>query len=43
VKKLVIFHHRPGRDDEELGQLEADAKSHFPGAILGSTGLELTP
>jgi len=43
VKKLVIFHHRPGRDDEELRQLEAEAKSRFSGAVLGSTGLELTP
>jgi phosphoribosyl 1,2-cyclic phosphodiesterase len=43
VKNLVIFHHRPGRDDEELRELEAEAKSRFPGAILGSTGLELTP
>jgi len=43
VGRLVIFHHRPGRGDEELRAIERDAKARFPGAILGYTGLELTP
>ena len=43
VKQLVIFHHRPGRDDEDLRQMEADAQARFPGAIVGRTGLELVP
>ena len=43
VKQLVIFHHRPGRDDEDLRQIEAEAQARFPGAVVGGTGLELVP
>jgi phosphoribosyl 1,2-cyclic phosphodiesterase len=43
VKRLVIFHHRPGRDDEDLRQIEADAQARFPGAVVARTGLELVP
>jgi phosphoribosyl 1,2-cyclic phosphodiesterase len=43
VPRLVIFHHRPGRDDQDLRRIEADAKASFPGAIIGGTGLELAP
>jgi phosphoribosyl 1,2-cyclic phosphodiesterase len=43
VKRLVIFHHRPGRDDNDLRQIEADAQARFPGAIVARTGLELVP
>ena len=43
VKRLVIFHHRPGRDDEDLRRIEAEAQARFPGAIVGRTGLELMP
>jgi phosphoribosyl 1,2-cyclic phosphodiesterase len=43
VKKLVIFHHRPGRDDDELRQIEADAQARFAGAVVAGTGLELVP
>jgi phosphoribosyl 1,2-cyclic phosphodiesterase len=43
VKRLVLFHHRPGRDDEGLRQIEAAARSRFPGAVVGGTGLELIP
>ncbi len=42
VKRLVIFHHRPGRTDEDLRQIEAEAQARFPGAIVARTGLELT-
>lgn len=41
VKQLVIFHHRPGRDDEGLEALEATAQARFPGAIVARTGMEL--
>ena len=27
VKRLVIFHHRPGRDDDDLRKIEADGAS----------------
>jgi phosphoribosyl 1,2-cyclic phosphodiesterase len=43
VKRLVIFHHRPGRHDEELRKIEADAQARFPGAVVARTGLELVP
>jgi ribonuclease BN (tRNA processing enzyme) len=43
AKRLVIFHHRPGRDDDDLRRIENDARASFPGAIMAATGLELTP
>ncbi len=43
VKRLVIFHHRLGRTDEDLARIEADAQARFPGAIVARTGLELVP
>jgi phosphoribosyl 1,2-cyclic phosphodiesterase len=43
VKRLVIFHHRPGRDDDDLAGIEAVAQARFPGAVVGRTGLELVP
>lgn len=41
VGRLVIFHHRPGRDDAALRAIEAEAQARFPGAIVARTGLEL--
>jgi phosphoribosyl 1,2-cyclic phosphodiesterase len=41
VKRLVIFHHRPGRDDSGLRRIEVEAQARFPGAIVAHTGLEL--
>jgi phosphoribosyl 1,2-cyclic phosphodiesterase len=43
VKRLVLFHHRLGRDDEALAAIEADAQARFPGAVVARTGLELAP
>jgi phosphoribosyl 1,2-cyclic phosphodiesterase len=43
VKRLVIFHHRLGRTDEDLRLIEGQAQARFPGAIVARTGLELTP
>jgi len=43
VKRLVIFHHRPGRHDEELRKIETEAQARFPGAVMARTGLELVP
>lgn len=43
VRRLVIFHHRPGRDDDELQEIEAAAQARFPGAVVARTGLELEP
>ena len=36
VERLVIFHHRPGRDDADLRQIEAEAQARFPGAIVAA-------
>ena len=43
IGKLVIFHHRPGRDDDALALLEQEAQAVFPGAVVARTGLELSP
>ncbi len=43
VKRLVMFHHRLGRTDDDLARIEADAQARFPGAVVARTGLELTP
>jgi phosphoribosyl 1,2-cyclic phosphodiesterase len=43
VRRLVIFHHRLGRSDDDLARIEADAQARFPGAVVARTGLELTP
>jgi phosphoribosyl 1,2-cyclic phosphodiesterase len=40
VPRLVIFHHRPGRDDKALRAIEAEAQAHFPGAVVAKSGLE---
>jgi phosphoribosyl 1,2-cyclic phosphodiesterase len=41
VDRLLIFHHRPGRDDAGLRAIEAEAQVCFPGAIVARSGLEL--
>jgi len=41
VKRLVLFHHRLGRDDHDLARIEAEAQARFPGAVVGRTGLEV--
>ena len=43
VRRLVIFHHRPGRDDADLRQIEAEAQARFAGAIMAGAGLEIMP
>ena len=42
VERLVIFHHRLGRDDDDLRRIERDAQERFPGAIVARTGLEIS-
>jgi ribonuclease BN (tRNA processing enzyme) len=47
VKRLVLFHHRPERDDDALDQLverASDAASRYSGPeiIAGTEGLQLT-
>ncbi len=39
VENLVLFHHDPNHDDEQLAAMEAKAKKIFPNAIMGAEGL----
>jgi phosphoribosyl 1,2-cyclic phosphodiesterase len=41
VRRLVLYHHRPGRDDAGLHEIEAEAQARFAGAVVARTGLEL--
>ena len=41
VKKLVLFHHDPERDDEAVRRIEEDARAEFPETIAGHERLEL--
>jgi phosphoribosyl 1,2-cyclic phosphodiesterase len=43
VKRLAIFHHDPGRDDDALDAIAGEAASAFPGAVVARTGLVLEP
>ena len=40
VDKLVLFHHRPRRDDNALRAIEDEARAVFPGASAARDGLE---
>ena len=42
VKKLVLFHHDPERDDDKLDAIAQDADRALPGTILAREGLALT-
>ena len=41
VERLVIFHHKIGRDDDDLRRIERDAQARFSGAIVARTGFEV--
>jgi phosphoribosyl 1,2-cyclic phosphodiesterase len=43
AKRLVLFHHDPGRDDAALDAIGAEAEAAFPGAVVGRAGLILAP
>ena len=40
VRQLVIFHHRPGRDDSDLRAIESEAQARWTGAVVAKSGLE---
>jgi len=42
VKRLWLFHHKPGRTDRELEQIERDARRVFPATRLAVEGVEFT-
>lgn len=42
TKQLVIFHHDPGRTDDEMDKIAADAAAARPGTIVAVEGETLT-
>ena len=43
VKQLVIFHHDPGHDDDEMDRIAAAAAKTRPGTVVAKEGLILKP
>ena len=43
VKIPVIYHHLPGRSDDELDAVAEAVDREFPGAVLAREGMTLTP
>ena len=41
VKKFVLFHHDPERNDEAIARMEAEAREQFPNTMAAYEGLEL--
>ncbi len=41
VKRLVLFHHDPGRDDWSIARIEADARAAFPATVAAREGMQL--
>jgi ribonuclease BN (tRNA processing enzyme) len=39
VGRLWLFHHQPGRTDEELEQIRAAAQREFAGSVLAAEGV----
>ena len=42
VGRLVVFHHDPDRDDDQLDAIAREVEAALPGAILAREGLTLT-
>ena len=42
VKKLVLFHHDPEREDAKLDAIARDAANALPGTIVAREGLTVT-
>lgn len=43
AKTLVIFHHEPGRDDDGMDAIAAEAERQRPGTVVAREGMVLTP
>ena len=41
VKQLVLFHHSPGNNDEDIRAIENNAQAIFPNTIAAREGLEI--
>ena len=42
VRRLVVFHHDPERDDAQLDAIGRDVQAAMPGAVIAREGLTLT-
>jgi ribonuclease BN (tRNA processing enzyme) len=42
VKRLVLFHHEPTRDDKAIAEIERQVKRLFPRSLVAHEGMELT-
>lgn len=42
VKKLILFHHDPGHNDEDIKEIEKKTKSIFPETVAAYDGMEMT-
>ena len=42
VKQLILFHHSPENDDDEIENIEQAAKTIFPNTMAAREGLEIT-
>ncbi|MEN8197337.1 MAG: MBL fold metallo-hydrolase, partial [Pseudomonadota bacterium] len=43
VKRLVIFHHDPGHDDDFMDEIAAQAAAMRPGTVVAREGMVLEP
>ncbi len=43
ARRLVIFHHDPGHDDEFMDRVAAEAEARRPGTVVAREGMVLTP
>ena len=41
VRKLVLFHHDPGHDDDFIKQIETESRQLFPQSIAAYEGLQI--
>jgi ribonuclease BN (tRNA processing enzyme) len=41
VKQLVLYHHSPANDDDDINKIEKDAQAVFPNTIAAREGLEI--
>jgi ribonuclease BN (tRNA processing enzyme) len=42
VKRLVLFHHEPTRDDKAMARVERRSKELFPRSLIAHEGMELS-
>ena len=43
ARRLVVFHHLPGRSDDELAVIDSSVGALLPGSVVAREGMVLTP